>query len=97
METLGAQMQVLSPTKARVFGPTRLHGGDVTALDIRSGSALVLAGLAAEGQTTVSAVHHLRRGYERFIEKLAGLGADHHLRRNLPPPSHRCGLTENES
>ncbi len=75
METLGAKMQVLSPTKARVFGPTRLHGGDVTALDIRSGSALVLAGLVAEGRTHVGDVHHLRRGYERFIEKLAGLGA----------------------
>lgn len=76
LETLGAKIQVLSPTKARVFGPTKLHGGSVTALDIRSGSALVLAGLAAEGETHVGAVHHLRRGYERFIEKLAGLDAD---------------------
>lgn len=75
LESLGAKMTVLSPTKARVFGPTPLHGAEVTALDIRSGSALVLAGLAADGTTTIRDSYHLRRGYEQFIEKLAALDA----------------------
>jgi len=75
LQTLGAKMTVLSPTKARVFGPTPLQGGTVTALDIRSGSALVLAALVARDTTTIKDAYHVQRGYERFIEKLAALGA----------------------
>jgi len=75
LQTLGAKITVLSPTKARVFGPTPLHGGTVTALDIRSGSALVLAALVARDTTTIKDAYHVQRGYERFIEKLAALGA----------------------
>ena len=45
------------------------------ATDLRAGAALVLAGLAAQDRTDVSAIHHLDRGYWRFTEKLAGLGA----------------------
>ncbi len=75
LQAMGAKITVLSSQKARVFGPTRLHGDTVTALDIRSGSALVLAGLVADGTTTIGDAYHLRRGYERFLEKLAALGA----------------------
>jgi len=44
--------------------------------ELRGGAALVLAALCADGQTTVGDIHHIDRGYERFVEKLASLGAD---------------------
>jgi UDP-N-acetylglucosamine 1-carboxyvinyltransferase len=48
----------------------------VTASDLRASAALVLAGLAARGETVIHDAHHLDRGYERLDRKLAGLGAD---------------------
>jgi UDP-N-acetylglucosamine 1-carboxyvinyltransferase len=48
----------------------------VRCLDIRAGAGVVLAGLIASGETVVSALLHLDRGYEGFVEKLKGLGAD---------------------
>lgn len=75
LQKLGAEIEVLSNTKARVRGPARLHGAPVTALDLRCAATLVLAGLAAAGTTTIRAAHHLRRGYERMIEKMVSVGA----------------------
>ncbi len=63
-------------TRAEVFGPTSLTGQPVRCLDIRAGAGVVLAGLIASGETVVSALHHLDRGYEGFVEKLKSLGAD---------------------
>jgi UDP-N-acetylglucosamine 1-carboxyvinyltransferase len=68
--------QVRYGTRAEILGPTRLSGRPVTCLDIRAGAGVVLAGLIAEGETTVSALHHLDRGYEGFVTKLQSLGAD---------------------
>src|SRR3954464_2697584 len=56
-------------------GRERLSGAPVRATDIRAGAALVLAGLMADGTTTISDVHHVDRGYERFVESLQALGA----------------------
>ena len=61
---------------ARVRGVKRLTGAPVMATDLRASSSLVLAGLAAEGETIVNRVYHLDRGYERLEEKLAGCGAE---------------------
>ncbi|MDP3969700.1 MAG: UDP-N-acetylglucosamine 1-carboxyvinyltransferase [Nocardioides sp.] len=61
---------------AVVRGIERLSGAPVVAHDIRAGAALVLAGLAAEGTTTVADAHHIDRGYPHFVEVLASLGAD---------------------
>ena len=61
---------------AVVRGVPRLSGAPVRAPDIRAGAALVLAGLAASGETVVTGVDHVDRGYERLAEKLSGLGAD---------------------
>ncbi|HXW32229.1 MAG TPA: UDP-N-acetylglucosamine 1-carboxyvinyltransferase, partial [Acidimicrobiales bacterium] len=61
---------------AVVRGVHRLEGAPVRAPDIRAGAALVLAGLAAEGETVVSGAAHVRRGYEDFAKKLRALGAD---------------------
>ncbi len=60
---------------AIVRGVARLSGARVRAPDIRAGAALVLAGLVAEGETEIAGVDHIDRGYERFEEKLRGIGA----------------------
>jgi UDP-N-acetylglucosamine 1-carboxyvinyltransferase len=62
-------------TKAEIFGPTPLTGANVRALDIRAGAGMVLAGLIADGRTTVSDVYHLDRGYEGLVPKLRQIGA----------------------
>jgi UDP-N-acetylglucosamine 1-carboxyvinyltransferase len=61
---------------AVVRGKPRLSGAEVLAHDIRAGAALVLAGLAAEGTTTVADSHHVDRGYPGFVESLRSLGVD---------------------
>jgi len=58
-----------------IRGVERLSGCEVDGCDIRAGAALVLAGLAAEGETAVTAAHHIDRGYHGFVPKLAALGA----------------------
>ena len=71
---MGAQFEVSGQT-ARISGPTPLRGTDVRALDIRSGAAVVLAALAADGVTTVHDIHHLDRGYDGLFKTLVSLGA----------------------
>jgi UDP-N-acetylglucosamine 1-carboxyvinyltransferase len=61
---------------AIVRGVPRLSGAPVRAHDIRAGASLVVAGLAAEGATVISAAHHIDRGYENIVGKLASVGAD---------------------
>ncbi|MCU1495468.1 MAG: UDP-N-acetylglucosamine 1-carboxyvinyltransferase [Acidimicrobiaceae bacterium] len=61
---------------AVVRGVERLSGAPVRAPDIRAGAALVLAGLAADGMTTVSGTEHIERGYEDFVGKLRAIGVD---------------------
>lgn len=61
--------------EALITGPTRLRGTSVKAIDIRAGAGMVLAGLIAEGQTTVHNIHHIARGYEDLVGKLTSLGA----------------------
>jgi len=61
---------------ALVRGVKSLSGAPVCSPDLRGGAALVLAGLVADGVTTVTDIHHIERGYERFVEKLSALGAD---------------------
>jgi UDP-N-acetylglucosamine 1-carboxyvinyltransferase len=72
---MGADVRIESH-HALVKGVERLSGAPVRSPDLRAGAALVLAGLVADGETSVSDVHHIERGYERFVEKLTGLGAD---------------------
>lgn len=61
---------------ARISGPARLRGGEMEMLDIRAGMAHVIAALAAEGESVISGVEHIDRGYERIDERLRGLGAE---------------------
>lgn len=71
---LGARI-TLSGQTARIEGVSRLRGAPVMATDLRASVSLVIAGLAAEGETTVSRVYHLDRGFERLEEKLTRCGA----------------------
>ncbi len=72
---MGARIRVSGRT-ARVDGPSALEGATVMASDLRASAALVLAALAASGETVVDRIYHLDRGYERMEEKLNALGAD---------------------
>jgi UDP-N-acetylglucosamine 1-carboxyvinyltransferase len=74
LQKMGAQIRVQGQT-AIITGPTPLKGASVRALDIRSGAAVILAGLVAEGETIVSDMYYVDRGYERINERLASLGA----------------------
>ncbi|MGN6375324.1 MAG: UDP-N-acetylglucosamine 1-carboxyvinyltransferase [Sphingomonas sp.] len=72
---MGADIQVRGRT-AVVRGVDKLIGAPVMATDLRASMSLILAGLAADGETQVSRVYHLDRGYERLEEKLSAVGAD---------------------
>ncbi|RMG09557.1 MAG: UDP-N-acetylglucosamine 1-carboxyvinyltransferase [Planctomycetota bacterium] len=74
LNRMGAQI-LKQAASAIVRGVPRLSGADVMASDLRAGAALVIAGLVAEGRTTVHRVYHIDRGYERIEEKFRGLGA----------------------
>lgn len=71
---MGARIEVHGGV-AKVHGVARLKGARVMATDLRASVSLILAGLAAEGETVVSRVYHLDRGYERVEEKLRAVGA----------------------
>ncbi len=72
---MGANINV-HDSSAMVRGVKRLTGAPVMATDLRASVSLVLAGLAAEGETVVNRVYHLDRGYERLEQKLAACGVD---------------------
>jgi UDP-N-acetylglucosamine 1-carboxyvinyltransferase len=72
---MGANIEVHGRT-AVVRGVERMTGAPVMATDLRASMSLIIAGLAAEGQTEVNRVYHLDRGYERLEEKLQAVGAD---------------------
>jgi UDP-N-acetylglucosamine 1-carboxyvinyltransferase len=75
LNRMGADIDVRGRS-AVVRGVDRLIGAPVMATDLRASMGLVLAGLAAEGETHVNRVYHLDRGYERLEEKLQAVGAD---------------------
>ncbi len=71
---LGAEIQV-EGNRAVVTGVPKLSGAPVMATDLRASASLILAGLVAEGETTIDRIYHLDRGYENIEGKLSGLGA----------------------
>ncbi len=74
LKRLGADIEV-EGNAAVVRGVAKLTGANVMATDLRASACLVIAGLVAEGTTTIDRIYHLDRGYERIEEKLSGLGA----------------------
>jgi UDP-N-acetylglucosamine 1-carboxyvinyltransferase len=75
LHRMGADIEIDGHT-AVVQGVPQLLGATVMATDLRASASLVIAGLAANGQTTVERIYHLDRGYERMERKLQALGAD---------------------
>lgn len=75
LNRMGADIRV-EGNHAMVRGKPRLSGAPVMASDLRAGAVLVLAGMAAVGETAVSRIYHIDRGYEGIEKKLAGIGAD---------------------
>lgn len=75
LKKMGAEIEKQDDKHIVVKGKTNLKGAEVTATDLRAGACLVLAGLAADGETIVNDVEHVLRGYENIIEKLEGVGA----------------------
>lgn len=75
LKRMGACIKVDGRTSI-VEGVPSLNGCQVKATDLRAGAAIVLAGLVANGETEVSYIHHIDRGYDNLVEKLCGLGAD---------------------
>ena len=75
LKRMGASIKI-DGRAAVVEGVPYLTGCPVTATDLRAGAALVIAGLAARGTTEIGAVYHIDRGYDKFVDKLRGLGAE---------------------
>jgi UDP-N-acetylglucosamine 1-carboxyvinyltransferase len=76
LRRMGADIAIEGGTAATVRGVDRLKGAPVMATDLRASASLIVAALAAEGETTIKRIYHLDRGYEKIEEKLQKLGAD---------------------
>jgi len=75
LRKMGADIEITDPHRALIFGKKTLIGNKISASDIRSGAALVLAGLCAKGETLIGEISQIERGYEKIEEKLQKLGA----------------------
>ena len=75
LEKMGANVEILNPHQAKIIGKTKLKGVPIASIDIRAGAAMVLAALAAEGETEITNIKYIDRGYEKLEEKLTSIGA----------------------
>lgn len=75
LEKMGAHVEILNSHQALIIGPTTLRGHTVASNDIRAGAAMVVAALCAEGETTITDVRYIERGYDHLDDKLRSLGA----------------------
>jgi len=75
LQKMGAQIDIVNKDEALIKGPTKLKGVPIASCDIRAGAAMVLAALVAEGETEISNINYIDRGYEGLDEKLISLGA----------------------
>lgn len=75
LEKMNAHIEILNAHQALIIGGTPLKGRQVASNDIRAGAAMVIAGLCADGKTTITDVKYIERGYDKFDEKLRALGA----------------------
>ena len=75
LNRMGARIDIPDNQHAAIHGPTPLHGADAEIGDLRAGASLILAALAAAGESTIHGAHHVQRGYENIERKFADLGA----------------------
>ncbi|GMX58820.1 MAG: UDP-N-acetylglucosamine 1-carboxyvinyltransferase [Candidatus Microsyncoccus archaeolyticus] len=73
---MGADVFFSDPHRATINGITKLYGADLGSFDLRGGASLIIAGLIAEGKTTIRNIYQIDRGYEKIEERLSRLGAD---------------------
>jgi UDP-N-acetylglucosamine 1-carboxyvinyltransferase len=76
LDKMGAKTEVMDSHRARIHGPIKLHGAKIKSLDLRAGATLVIAALAARGQSVLGEIEQIDRGYEQIEERLSNLGAD---------------------
>ncbi len=76
LNKMGADISVLDPHRAIVRGPSQLKGSSIENYDLRSGAALIITGLIAQGETLISNAYQVDRGYEKIEERLREIGAD---------------------
>ena len=76
LNKMGAEIVMCDPHRAIINGPTKLYGATLDPLDLRSGVALIIAGIIAEGTTTIKDVSHVDRGYEEIEKRLQGIGVN---------------------
>jgi UDP-N-acetylglucosamine 1-carboxyvinyltransferase len=72
---MGAQIELVDERRARITGPSHLHGAEVGIADLRAGATLILAALIADGTSVISGIEHVDRGYEQIEAKLVAIGA----------------------
>lgn len=75
LKNMGANIKTFEQT-AIITGPTKLKGKNVIATDLRAGASMLVAGMIAEGTTTITNIEHLLRGYEKIVDKLNNIGAN---------------------
>lgn len=75
LQNMGAKVKIINAHEAQIWGPTKLYGAKIESLDIRAGATLILAGLAAEGETIIDDAEIIDRGYEKIEERLQKVGA----------------------
>ncbi|MGH9394040.1 MAG: UDP-N-acetylglucosamine 1-carboxyvinyltransferase, partial [Terriglobales bacterium] len=92
LNRMGANIRI-EGSRAVVRGPARLAGAAVLASDLRASASLVLAALAAEGETIIDRIYHLDRGYEKLEDKLRGAGAAVRRLGRLIPLPHAASAT----
>ena len=73
--SMGARIISCDPHRAVVAGPSALHGEHLVSPDVRAGMAMVIAAMAAHGESRISNVYQIERGYENLVERLQELGA----------------------
>lgn len=76
LKKMGAQTKILDPHRAVITGPTGLHGAEMISYDVRAGLTVVIAALVSKGETKISDIEHIDRGYEHLEERLKKIGAD---------------------
>ncbi len=76
LELMGAHVEFLNPHQAIIIGPRKLKAMPISSFDIRAGAAMVIAALIAPGETVISNINYIDRGYQHLEQKLRSLGAD---------------------
>lgn len=76
LNKMGANAVICDPHRAIITGPTPLYGKDINSFDLRAGATMIIAALLAQGQSTLSGIEQVDRGYEAIEERLQKLGAD---------------------